>query len=203
MRTWSGSCRGETFFDVPGRRRSRNRWTQASSSSSPGGQPSTTQPIAGPWLSPQVVSRNRWPKLLMLIRCPPPNDRITSTKPGKLVAIISRLVDLDRLLRGKPKRQEGHGDAMVALRGDARPAAHLAPPENAQGIAVGDRHYPACRQAGDDCAKPVAFLDPQLGQALRSRSRRRRRRRRSARAGISSIIAGICSARTWQGCKAE
>ena len=29
-----------------------------------GGQPSTTQPIAGPWLSPQVVTRNRWPKLL-------------------------------------------------------------------------------------------------------------------------------------------
>src|ERR1700761_7072022 len=29
-----------------------------------GGQPSTTQPIAGPWLSPQVVTRNRWPKEL-------------------------------------------------------------------------------------------------------------------------------------------
>ena len=36
-----------------------------------GGQPSTTQPIAGPWLSPQVVTRNRWPKVLcdMLARC--------------------------------------------------------------------------------------------------------------------------------------
>ena len=31
-----------------------------------GGQPSTTQPIAGPWLSPQVVTRNKWPKLLWL-----------------------------------------------------------------------------------------------------------------------------------------
>src|ERR1700758_649355 len=29
-----------------------------------GGQPSTTQPSAGPWLSPQVVTRNRWPKVL-------------------------------------------------------------------------------------------------------------------------------------------
>src|SRR3712207_7773901 len=29
-----------------------------------GGQPSTTQPRAGPWLSPKVVTRNRWPKLL-------------------------------------------------------------------------------------------------------------------------------------------
>ncbi len=30
----------------------------------PGGQPSTTQPIAGPWLSPKVVTRKRWPKEL-------------------------------------------------------------------------------------------------------------------------------------------
>ncbi len=29
-----------------------------------GGVPSTTQPIAGPWLSPKVVKRNRWPKVL-------------------------------------------------------------------------------------------------------------------------------------------
>src|SRR5579871_5004492 len=30
----------------------------------PGGQPSTTHPSAGPWLSPQVVTRNRCPKVL-------------------------------------------------------------------------------------------------------------------------------------------
>ena len=30
----------------------------------PGGQPSTTTPSAGPWLSPQVVKRNNWPKVL-------------------------------------------------------------------------------------------------------------------------------------------
>ena len=30
----------------------------------PGGQPSTTQPSAGPWLSPQVVTRKRWPNVL-------------------------------------------------------------------------------------------------------------------------------------------
>src|SRR5215471_1211869 len=28
------------------------------------GQPSTTQPIAAPWLSPKVVTRKRWPKVL-------------------------------------------------------------------------------------------------------------------------------------------
>src|SRR6478752_1718787 len=36
----------------------------ASVSSIPGGQPSTTQPIAGPWLSPKVVTRKRWPNVL-------------------------------------------------------------------------------------------------------------------------------------------
>ena len=36
----------------------------AGSSATPGGQPSTMAPIAAPWLSPQVVTRNRWPKLL-------------------------------------------------------------------------------------------------------------------------------------------
>src|SRR5688500_8451400 len=33
----------------------------ASDSSSPGGQPSTTAPIAGPWLSPKVVTQNERP----------------------------------------------------------------------------------------------------------------------------------------------
>src|ERR1044072_546487 len=36
----------------------------ASESGMRGGTPSTTQPMAGPWLSPQVVKRKRWPKLL-------------------------------------------------------------------------------------------------------------------------------------------
>src|SRR5579862_3868872 len=36
----------------------------ASVSGMPGGQPSTTQPIAGPWLSPKVVTRKRCPKVL-------------------------------------------------------------------------------------------------------------------------------------------
>ena len=36
----------------------------ASVSAIRGGQPSTTQPIAGPWLSPKVVTRNIWPNVL-------------------------------------------------------------------------------------------------------------------------------------------
>src|SRR5579862_8709721 len=36
----------------------------ASVSGRRGGQPSTTQPIAGPWLSPKVVTRNKCPNVL-------------------------------------------------------------------------------------------------------------------------------------------
>src|ERR1043166_4139386 len=64
MRTWSGSLRCVTYVDWPGLRRSRSAWMSASESGMPGGQPSTTHPIAGPWLSPKVVKRKRWPKVL-------------------------------------------------------------------------------------------------------------------------------------------
>src|SRR3954468_14840161 len=39
----------------------------ASEMVSPGGQPSTTAPIAGPWDSPQVVKRKTRPKVLKLM----------------------------------------------------------------------------------------------------------------------------------------
>src|ERR1700726_244136 len=41
----------------------------ASLSAMRGGQPSTTQPIAGPWLSPKVVTLNMWPNVLNDIVC--------------------------------------------------------------------------------------------------------------------------------------
>src|SRR5882724_3731956 len=62
--TWSDSRRWVVKRDWPGRRRSSQGWMSASESGMRGGTPSTTQPIAGPWLSPQVVKRKRWPKLL-------------------------------------------------------------------------------------------------------------------------------------------
>src|SRR5579859_4902438 len=64
MRTSSGSWRCVVNRDWPGRRRSSHGWISASDSAMRGGHPSTTQPIAGPWLSPHVVTRNKWPKLL-------------------------------------------------------------------------------------------------------------------------------------------
>src|SRR5882672_1383599 len=64
MRTSSGSARWLTKRLPPGRRLSSQTCISGSESGIRGGTPSTTQPIAGPWLSPQVVTRNRWPKLL-------------------------------------------------------------------------------------------------------------------------------------------
>ena len=49
-------------------RRSISCWISATLSGICGGHPSTTQPIAAPWLSPKVVTRNRWPKVLWDIR---------------------------------------------------------------------------------------------------------------------------------------
>jgi len=72
----SGSWRCVTKRDWPGRRLSIQTWISASVRGMRGGVPSTTQPIAGPWLSPQLVNRKRVPKLLPAIifdrGCRPP-----------------------------------------------------------------------------------------------------------------------------------
>jgi len=62
--TASGSRRWVVKREVPGRRRSRAACTSSTVKRRLGGHPSTTQPIAGPWLSPKVVTRNRCPKVL-------------------------------------------------------------------------------------------------------------------------------------------
>src|SRR6476646_6520104 len=62
--TRSSSRRWVTWRDVPGFRRSRSGWMSASESAIPGGQPSTTQPIAGPWDSPKLVTVKRVPRVL-------------------------------------------------------------------------------------------------------------------------------------------
>src|SRR5690348_12767773 len=64
MRTASASWRWEVWREVPVRRRSTSGWMSASLSSRPGGQPSTTQPSATPWLSPKLVTLKRRPKVL-------------------------------------------------------------------------------------------------------------------------------------------
>src|SRR6185312_1198584 len=62
--TRSSSRRCVTWRDVPGLRRSRSGWMSASESAIPGGQPSITQPIAGPCDSPKVVTVKSVPRVL-------------------------------------------------------------------------------------------------------------------------------------------
>lgn len=62
--TASGSCRWVVKRFWPGFRRSSQCWIASASIATPGGQPSTVAPSAGPWLSPQVVTRKMWPKVL-------------------------------------------------------------------------------------------------------------------------------------------
>ena len=69
MRTASGSLRCVVNLLCPGLRASRKGWMSSSDSVSPGGHPSTTAPIAGPWLSPQVVKRKIRPKVFQLMHC--------------------------------------------------------------------------------------------------------------------------------------
>src|ERR1700733_612261 len=68
MRTVSGSRRWLVNCDMPGRRRSTSACRSASLSAKPGGQPSTTQPSAGPWLSPKLVTVNPRPNVFPAAR---------------------------------------------------------------------------------------------------------------------------------------
>src|SRR3984957_13250572 len=76
MRTASASRRWLTNFEVPVRRRSTSPCRSASVSSSPGGQPSTMQPRAGPWLSPKLVTVNTRPNVF-------PATRLTLLQVGR------------------------------------------------------------------------------------------------------------------------
>src|SRR6185312_8993863 len=89
----------------------------------PGGQPSITQPMAGPWLSPQVVTRNRWPKLLCDMAAPGP------LRPG---SVLHR-ADVRRIHRL-------HADDVVAAIHVMHLAGH-AGAEFAQQVQPGAAHF--------------------------------------------------------------
>src|SRR5665647_1903490 len=96
--TASGSCRWVVKRDWPGRRLSRYFWISAGSSGMRGGQPSTTQPIAAPWLSPKLVNRNKWPKVLNDIAVPLLRGLVTRS----LAAV--KFTSLHLPLQGRVKR---------------------------------------------------------------------------------------------------
>jgi hypothetical protein len=63
--TASASWRCEVCRDLPVARRARSWANSSALIASPGGQPSITQPIAGPCDSPKVVTVNNFPKELL------------------------------------------------------------------------------------------------------------------------------------------
>src|SRR3989338_10533538 len=65
--TLSASFLGLITSLCPGDLLSSSFCTSSSLSSSPAGQPSTTTPIALPWLSPHVVILNRLPNVLVIL----------------------------------------------------------------------------------------------------------------------------------------
>ena len=102
----------------------------------PGGQPSTTQPIAGPWLSPQVVMRKRWPKLLcdMGFLCA---QVPTLSLPARIALLILPL------RRGE--RRESKTGPGVQAGGDVRNS-------KANGLLAATRRRPGCLE-GDGAPK--------------------------------------------------
>src|SRR5216117_2786643 len=90
--TLSSSWRCVTWRDVPGFLRSRSGWMSFSLSSIPGGQPSTTQPIAGPCDSPKVVTVKSVPRVLpdmdaSLLHAPPTSRRPANDDWLRLTAV--------------------------------------------------------------------------------------------------------------------
>src|SRR6266852_9189181 len=82
----------------------------ASLSAMRGGQPSTTQPIAGPWLSPKVVTRNRRPNVL--------NDILRLGRCGSLRRRRGQIaakgnVSIRRLLQRESRASDSNGGASL------------------------------------------------------------------------------------------
>src|SRR4051812_46214237 len=78
-----------------------------------GGQPSTTQPRATPWLSPKVVTRKRWPNVLWDMRNPdarfgsPHHDGGQIGAPTLAPARAAQFATFKRTLRSKDQDRIG------------------------------------------------------------------------------------------------
>src|SRR5688572_12678713 len=116
--TTSPSRRWLTNCEVPVRRRSTSSWMSPSPRGRPGGQPSTMQPSAGPWLSPNVVTVKSRPMELPDIQLLSRQHEHSSTtpfemKPGEWHLRIRarqqalRVADLDHEQTERPQVARG------------------------------------------------------------------------------------------------
>ena len=151
------------------------------SSGIPGGQPSTTQPIAGPWLSPQVVMRKRWPKVLWDMRL-----AVVACVSGRASPRLRRrdwlcngpvAAKFHPILLGAPlgRRKQNDGANRVTRRRDCRLIGH-------QSRVRRRFREQVLRTGGDDCSRHLAsttrpgtlFLPERSLRCSRDRTLRRR-----------------------------
>src|SRR5262245_46392976 len=99
-----------------------------------GGQPSTTQPIAGPWLSPKVVTRNRWPNVL--------NDMAAPGSRGSPHAIAGQIVGMRVSVAGHGAVSDAIDNALVDRRVGRHALSRDAERDHqgARRAAMGDHH---------------------------------------------------------------
>ncbi len=192
MRTVSGSRLWVVKRDWPGRRRSRWCWMSASVSAMPGGQPSTTQPMATPWLSPKVVMRSIWPKLLkdMAKRAPEAAKRLAKllrvplarVKPIEPAAIdaeeaVLRHLELHDFALGEAEDEAAQDAADAAMRHNDRGASGGSPAIRPPGRA---RRHSSRREPGASRDRPPASPPGRCrARAHRSMAGLRSRRRKA------------------------
>src|SRR5687768_7541588 len=88
----------------------------------PGGQPSTTQPTAGPWDSPQVETRKRVPKVLPAIQEVYPTGRGRDTDWLRWVAEVLTTLSDDAPLPGDRAAPPARPPARTPAHPHQRPA---------------------------------------------------------------------------------
>ena len=92
--TRSGSRRCVVNLDWPGLRRSSQCWISAAAKGMREGTPSTTTPMAGPWLSPQVVNLNSSPNEEPAMSGRPGHERLCHEHGQGIRTVVAKWPDL-------------------------------------------------------------------------------------------------------------
>src|SRR6266568_7774714 len=124
------------------------------------GQPSTTQPIAGPWLSPKVVTRKRWPKVLNDMGFRPVAGVVARTLGG--VKWEKPLFECWRTRwrpsKCSPRQRRSGSDLLLLADDDVGGVGMLHADDVVAGIDVMDLAGDPAREVGEEVDRGVANL---------------------------------------------
>src|SRR6188472_1625916 len=87
-------------------------------------------------------------------------------KVGEAGRNHARIVDRDRLARGKAEREKGHGNAVIHMRCDETAAFDLSPPHDGEIVALDARLDPAGGKPGSSSRKAITLLHLELRQSF-------------------------------------